>query len=69
MASSINIDPAALKRNIDLIIAGVVALGLMGYGYMQYSDTQGERETTATNLEDATRKYNALKEHLSLIHI
>ena len=63
MASSINIDPAALKRNIDLIIAGVVALGLIGYGYMEYSATQGEREEKATALETATKTYNGLKEH------
>ena len=63
MASSINIDPAALKRNIDLIIAGVVALGLIGYGYMEYSATQEKRETDATTLDDATRTYNSLKEH------
>jgi len=63
MASSINIDPAALKRNIDLIIAGVVALGLMGYGYMEYSATQTERDEKASALDNATKDYNDLKEH------
>ena len=62
MANKINIDPAALKRNLDLIIAGVVSLGLIGYGYMQYSATSGEREKETTNLESKTRGYNNVKE-------
>ena len=62
MANKINIDPAALKRNLDLIIAGVVSLGLIGYGYMEYSATSGERETKTTNLESKTRDYNNVKE-------
>ena len=62
MANKINIDPAALKRNLDLIIAGVVSLGLIGYGYMEYSATSGERENSTTNLESKTRDYNNVKE-------
>jgi len=61
MASNIKIDPAALKRNLDLIIAGVVALGLIGYGYTQYDATKTEREGSATALKDATDKYKRLK--------
>ena len=44
MASKISIDPAALKRNLDLIIAGVVAIGLVAYGYMEYDESKVARE-------------------------
>ena len=62
MASKISIDPAALKRNLDLIIAGVVALGLVAYGYMEYGATKVAREENNEKLEQETRNYNGVKE-------
>ena len=62
MASKISINPAALKRNLDLIIAGVVALGLVVYGYMEYGATKVAREENNEKLERETRNYNGVKE-------
>ena len=62
MASKISINPAALKRNLDLIIAGVVALGLVAYGYMEYGATKVAREENNEKLEQETRNYNGVKE-------
>ena len=62
MASKITINPAALKRNLDLIIAGVVALGLVAYGYMEYGATKVAREENNEKLEQETRNYNRVKE-------
>lgn len=62
MASKISINPAALKRNLDLIIAGVVALGLVAYGYMEYGATKVAREENNEKLERETRNYNGVKE-------
>ena len=62
MASKISINPAALKRNLDLIIAGVVALGLVVYGYMEYGATKVAREENNEKLEQETRNYNGVKE-------
>ena len=62
MASKISIDPAALKRNLDLIIAGVVALILVAYGYMEYGATKVAREENNEKLEQETRNYNGVKE-------
>ena len=62
MASKITINPAALKRNLDLIIAGVVALGLVAYGYMEYGATKVAREENNEKLEQETRNYNGVKE-------
>ena len=62
MASKISINPAALKRNLDLIIAGVVALGLVAYGYMEYGATKVAREENNEKLQQETRNYNGVKE-------
>ena len=62
MASKITINPAALKRNLDLIIAGVVALGLVAYGYMEYGATKVAREENNEKLQQETRNYNGVKE-------
>ena len=62
MASKITINPAALKRNLDLIIAGVVALGLVAYGYMEYGATKAAREENNEKLQQETRNYNGVKE-------
>ncbi len=62
MASKISINPAALKRNLDLIIAGFVALGLVAYGYMEYGATKVAREENNEKLERETRNYNGVKE-------
>ena len=62
MASKISIDPAALKRNLDLIIAGVVALGLVAYGYMDYGATKVAREESNNELQRETQNYNGVKE-------
>ena len=51
MASKISINPAALKRNLDLIIAGVVALGLVAYGYLEYGATKVAREENNEKLQ------------------
>ena len=48
MASKINIDSAAIKRNLDLIIVGVLSLGLIGYGYMQFGATKEKRDLAAS---------------------
>ena len=62
MAAKITINPAALKRNLDLIIAGVVALGLVAYGYMEYGATKVAREENNEKLQQETRNYNGVKE-------
>ena len=62
MAAKISINPAALKRNLDLIIAGVVALGLVAYGYMEYGATKVAREENNEKLQQETRNYNGVKE-------
>ena len=56
-----NIDPALIKRNVDLIIAGVVSIGLIGYGYMQYGATKTLRDGSASQLETNTRNYKNVK--------
>ena len=65
MAGKININPEALKRNLDVIIVVVVAIGLIGYGWLQLGATQTTRTDSATSLETQTRDYNA-KFHLTL---
>ena len=62
MASKISIDPAALKRNLDLIIAGVVAIGLVAYGYMEYDESKVAREKSNEDLQRETQNYNGVKE-------
>ena len=65
MAGKININPEALKRNLDVIIVVVVAIGLIGYGWLQLGATQSTRDGSKTTLETETGKYNA-KFHLKL---
>ena len=60
MAGKININPEALKRNLDVIIVVVVAIGLIGYGWLQLGDTQTTRTGSAESLENETRDYNAI---------
>ena len=62
MASKISIDPAALKRNLDLIIAGFVAIGLVAYGYMEYDESKVAREKSNEDLQRETQNYNGVKE-------
>ena len=62
MASKISIDPAALKRNLDLIIAGFVAIVLVAYGYMEYDESKVARETSNEDLQRETQTYNGVKE-------
>ena len=62
MASKINIDPAALKRNLDLIIAGFVTIGLVAYGYMEYDESKVAREKSNEDLQRETQTYNGVKE-------
>ena len=61
MASKINIDPAAIKRNLDLIIVGVISLGLIGYGYMQFGATKEKRDGSYSKLTKKTSDYNSAK--------
>lgn len=61
MASKINIDPAAIKRNLDLIIVGVISLGLIGYGYMQFGVTKDARDKSLGDLTNNTTAYNKAK--------
>ena len=61
MASKINIDSAAIKRNLDLIIAGVISLGLIGYGYMQFGATKDKRDASFSDLTTRTTDYNNSK--------
>ena len=62
MASKISIDPAALKRNLDLIIAGFVTIGLVAYGYMEYDESKVAREKSNEDLQRETQTYNGVKE-------
>ena len=62
MASKISIDPAALKRNLDLIIAGFVAIVLVAYGYMEYDESKVAREKSNEDLQRETQTYNGVKE-------
>ncbi len=64
MAGKININPEALKRNLDVIIVVVVAIGLIGYGWLQLGATQTTRTGSATILVDQTEDYNAKKKLL-----
>ena len=62
MASKISIDPAALKRNLDLIIAGFVAIVLVAYGYIEYDESKVAREKSNEDLQRETQTYNGVKE-------
>ena len=62
MASKISIDPAALKRNLDLIIAGFVTIVLVAYGYMEYDESKVAREKSNEDLQRETQTYNGVKE-------
>ena len=62
MASKISIDPAALKRNLDLIIAGFVAIVLVAYGYVEYDESKVAREKSNEDLQRETQTYNGVKE-------
>ncbi len=64
MAGKININPEALKRNLDVIIVVVVAIGLIGYGWLQLGATQTERNDSKTSLETKTKDYNDKKKLL-----
>ncbi len=61
MAGKININPEALKRNLDVIIVVVVAIGLIGYGWLQLGATQTTRTGSATELVEQTKGYNSKK--------
>ena len=65
MAVKININPDIIKRNLDLIIVTVAALGLMGFGWLQLGATGTTREASAKTLEEETDTYNK-KKNLSL---
>ena len=63
MAGKININPDAIKRNLDLIIVTVVALGLLGFGWLQLSATGTIRTDSADTLKTETDSYNRNKNY------
>jgi len=65
MALKININPDIIKRNLGLIIVTVVALVLIGFGWLQLAATKTTQEESAQKLEAETSRYNN-KKNLSL---
>ena len=61
MAGKIDINPDAIKGNLDLIIVTVVALGLLGYGWLQLGATETTRGESADTLKTETDGYNRNK--------
>ena len=66
MAAKININLDIIKGNLGLIIVTVVALGLIGFGWLQLSATKSTQEGSAQKLIDETDRYNK-KKNLSLL--
>ena len=65
MAAKININLDVIKGNLGLIIVTVVALVLIGFGWLQLSATKTTQEESAQKLEQETARYNN-KKNLSL---
>ncbi|HIM77333.1 MAG TPA: hypothetical protein EYM58_05075 [Rhodospirillales bacterium] len=63
MAVKININPDAIKRNLDLIIVTVAALGLLGFGWLQLGATETVRSESAEKLKGETASYNNNKNY------
>ena len=63
MAGKIEINPEAIKRNLDLIIVTVATVGLVGYGWHQFGETQKTRNDSAKILVDLTKDYNENKNY------
>ena len=63
MAGKININPDAIKRNLDLIIVTVAALGLLGFGWLQLGATGTIRTDSADTLKTETVSYNRNKNY------
>ena len=63
MAGKININPEAIKGNLDLIIVTVATVGLLGYGWLQLGATEELRTTSAGDLEKLTGDYNKNKNY------
>ena len=63
MAGKININPDAIKRNLDLIIVTVAALGLLGFGWLQLGATETVRSESAEKLKGETASYNNNKNY------
>ena len=61
MAGKIEINPEAIKGNLDLIIVAVATLGLLGYGWLQLHATGTTRADSSQKLESQTRTYNEKK--------
>ena len=61
MAGKIDINPDAIKGNLDLIIVTVAALGLLGYGWLQLGATETTRGESAAKLKTETDGYNRNK--------
>ena len=65
MAAKININLDIIKGTLGLIIVTVVALVLIGFGWLQLSATKTTQEESAQQLEAETTRYNN-KKNLSL---
>jgi hypothetical protein len=63
MAGKIQINPDAIKGNLDLIIVTLATLGLLGYGWLQLGATQETRTTSAERLKNETTAYNNNKNY------
>jgi len=63
MAGKININPEAIKGNLDLIIVTVATVGLLGYGWLKFGATEELRTTSAGDLEKLTGDYNKNKNY------
>ena len=61
MAAKININLDIIKGNLGLIIVTVVALGLIGLGWLQLAATKTTQEESAQKLEAETTRYNNKK--------
>ena len=61
MASKININPDAIKRNLDIIIVLVLTLVLLGYGWLQLGASNTLRIEKKDQLERETSAYNNSK--------
>ena len=61
MAAKININLDVIKGNLGLIIVTVVALVLIGLGWLQLAATKTTQEESAQQLEAETTRYNNKK--------
>ena len=61
MAAKININLDVIKANLGLIIVTVVALVLIGLGWLQLAASKTTQEESAQKLEAETTRYNNKK--------